>query len=47
MALEKMLQACHAGLALAAEGLLAELAGELDKTHPAPPRRCGTAWPKP
>ena len=41
-----MRQAYHAESALKAEGLLAELAAELDKTHPAPPHRCARAWPR-
>ena len=43
----RMRQAYHAESALKAEGLLAELAGELDKTHPGAAARYGRAWPKP
>ena len=43
----RMRQAYHAESALKAEGLLAELARELDKTHPgAPPPACARAWPR-
>jgi transposase-like protein len=44
---KRMRQAYHAESALKAEGLLTGLARELDKTHPAPPPRCGRAWPRP
>jgi hypothetical protein len=36
----RMRQANHASFAVEAEGLLDQLARELAKTHPAPPRRC-------
>ena len=43
----RMRQAYHAESALKAEGLPAELARELDKTHPgAPPPACARAWPR-
>jgi len=43
----RMCAACHAESAIKAEGLLAELARELDKTPiPAPRPRCARAWPR-
>ena len=39
-----MRQAYHAESALQAEGLLAELAGELDKTHPGAAANLRGGW---
>jgi putative transposase len=44
---KRMRQAYHAESALKAEAELQALARELDKTHPAPPRRCARVWPRP
>jgi putative transposase len=44
---KRMRHAYHAESALKAEAELEALARELDKTIPAPPRRCGRAWPRP
>ena len=42
----RMRQAYHAESALKAEGLLTELARELDKTHPGAAASCARAWPR-
>jgi transposase-like protein len=43
----RMRTAYHAASALDAQAQLEALAGELDKTHRAPPRPCARAWPRP